>query len=141
MTIGVTTKRKKPPRMIACPDCNGARESVAVVNRSRDGAPMPGIENRNVACETCSSAGKVKARMTKACCCSGPKAERCDGCTNAKRGGSEIHVCTKSTEDEIAFETEMMLGNTPGTMRSDVGRNHPAADMGVGERSPHRGQR
>lgn len=128
------TKRKRPPRMITCPECRGEREAVATVCTWPDGHTTPGIESRHIACETCGSTGKVKSRMVRACCCSGPKHRRCDGCANAGRDGAEIHHCSVRTEDEIAFETEIEFMPMPHTGKTPM-RLHEM-DVSRGPRAP-----
>lgn len=140
MTIRAVTKKKRKPREVNCPACDNAYESVEVTNLNRWGEPMAGIERRHVLCGTCGTTGKVKSRMAPACCCSGPAADRCEGCAGARRGGAEVHVCRKPTEDEIAFETELAFMDSPraGAKTSDAARS---LDLGVGERSGQRGNR
>lgn len=116
MTIRAVAKSKPKPRMVRCPDCDGRLESVAVMGRTRDGEPMPGIELRNEECSTCSSTGKVRAKRAAGCvCCNGPASDRCANCARAGRGGNEIHVCLIPHEDDLAFAAELSMAPTPLT--------------------------
>lgn len=127
---------KRKPRMITCPECEGRRESVAVVCIWPDGHTTPGISNRNVDCETCGSTGKVKARAVKACCCSGPADERCKGCQNAY---GLIHVCEVPTDDELDREAALMTMPSPQTGRGhspEIAAILGQHDLSNGERAP-----
>lgn len=97
-----------------CPDCD---TGAGLVQR-RDG------------CGNDCFQGYVPEATVPACCCSGPKAGRCDGCANAKRGGNEVHVCAVLTADEIAFATELEFMPVPRTVRSNAGAESTASDMG-----------
>lgn len=140
MTLRAVSKKKRAVRPLTCPECRGEMKPHVVQTTQRDGRVMDGIEVRHVECETCDSTGKVRSRMAKACCCSGPEEDRCEGCANARRGGSEVHNCSKASEDEIAFETELAFMDSPraGAKTSDAARS---LDLGVGERSGQRGNR
>ena len=137
MTIRAVGKAKRRERLITCPDCNGARESVRVTNTNRNGEPMEGIVNRNVMCETCDCTGKVRARRTPACCCSAG----CEPCDNCAPKPSAMHVCINPDFEDYDYAAKIAMMDTPKTLHSNVGRDSTAADMGVGERSGQRGNR
>lgn len=141
MSLRAVTKRRRAPRAICCPDCDGRMSSHAVTVRNRYGEESVGYELRHMDCETCGSTGKVARKPDGCPCCAGPKADRCEHCASAARGGQEIHWCPKAEEAEIDYEARIALMDAPGRVRGTAGRDSTAADMGVGERSPHRGNR
>lgn len=124
--LGCTKVRKAVA--VLCPDCN----TGGIIER-RDGC---GYDCRN---------GYILATSRPACCCSGPKDERCANCAAAGRGGSEIHACSRETDDEVDLELRL-------AMMQPLAREHrrvsaatasvlgQIGDKGVGERSPHRGK-
>ena len=103
------TKSKRPPRLVPCPACEGKYDYVRVLVKNLRGPDSWGLTLTHIPCPTCGSTGKVKRAMTGCPCCNGPKDARCENCANAGRGGSEVHVCLIPTEDEIAYETELLL--------------------------------
>ena len=111
--LHAVTKKKPVPRLTECPQCHGERVARDVDVTQRDGRVTPGIAIVRVDCTTCNSTGLVRAGLARACCCSGPAADRCDGCRNARRGGSEIHFCSVATEDELAAETSLAMMDAP----------------------------
>lgn len=135
MTVRAVSKSRRTARLVTCTACDGRMESRAVAAVNRFGEPMEGQMPVHVSCGVCNSTGRTKRKMTGCPCCNGPKEDRCGNCANARRGGAEVHACLRPTEDEIAFETEMEFAPVPGTVRGQAGRNHPAADLGQGERA------
>ena len=111
--LHAVTKRKPAPRLTPCPECRGKHVARAVTVRNLHGPDSEGISYERVDCERCNSTGLVRAGLARACCCSGPAADRCDGCRNARRGGSEIHFCSVATEDELAAETSLAMMDAP----------------------------
>mgnify|MGYP001574654753 FL=1 len=131
--LHAVTKRKPAPRLVPCPACGGGHVARDVDVTQRDGRVTPGIAIVRVDCTTCNSTGLVRAGLARACCCSGPVADRCDGCRNARRGGSEIHHCSVATEEELAYETALALADAPGRApTSDAAR---ALDVSKGPRA------
>lgn len=104
------SKRRKP-RMVTCPDCDGGMHMVDVVGRSLDGTAMPGIELRHVVCNTCDSTGKVKPTRTAACCCS----QGGDKCANCATNPSGIHVCLVPSADDLDAEIGIAMADRPRT--------------------------
>ena len=138
--LRAVSKSRRAPKRVRCTACDGALVAVAVVTHNRYGEEGAGIRLDHVECGVCASTGYTKRKLDKACCCSGPVSERCDGCKNARRGGAEVHVCGVPTEDEIAFETEMAMMATPRSGAKTTAAAHALGD-GVGERSGQRGNR
>ena len=115
------TKKKPARRLVPCPQCGGERVARDVDVTQRDGRVTPGIAIVRVDCETCNSTGLVRAGLAPACCCSGPAADRCDGCRNARRGGSEIHVCGVASEETRRAARQRRMRRGGWTCRRDRG--------------------
>lgn len=138
--LRAVAKKKRAPRLVTCEACRGARVEREVTVTQRDGRQTLGVNYERVDCERCNSTGLVLDGLAKACCCSGPAADRCEGCANARRGGSEVHNCRVPSADEIAFEQEMLFAPSPRAGAKTTAAAH-ALGNGVGERSGQRGNR
>lgn len=77
--------------VVRCPRCNELRQNFANSQ----------LQSREP-CFVCGGEGFVVKRPPPACCCMGRKrwVDRCRPCREAKRGGSEIHVCEVETAED-----------------------------------------
>ena len=103
-----------------------------VENANRYGEPIAGIRLTHIPCPCCNSTGLVRAGLAPACCCS-RGGEKCDGCRDARRGGAEIHNCRERTQEELAYETELALADTPATAPRSAAAD--ALDVSTGPRT------